>query len=519
MASEADVRKALAWETGQKAPPDKNVWEWFWEAIQGDFNDDRSTGQIAFDAGISMIPVIDQICDVRDIIANCKHIAQSKEGEDNTWKWIALVLTLIGLFPSLGSLVKGVLKIFFTFIRRYGLDHVIKATDHGLSWVVTFLRKPEVQRELRRLKVDEVFGWLAKEIKIVSGKINASALLAAFDKAIGAMKKLLNKVTWLPGGIGKRAQAAIDQVQHIRKVADAHIAKAVKPVQDILDRIVRRLETESLVQRSGILNAHNIHFRGTLPEAQAVALMRKADPLPPWLSKGRPGKWSQLDPGKPAVKSMVDAATKKNWPSLTESNIKSFHKLAPDTIKGPAKLYRVGSPSSGAMGDCWVSEEIFHKIQNSPDPKAVWRKYLGVWPDWNANGQFVTYELKKGEELKVWRGETSSQVKNGMDRHLEGGWEQIIFKPTATNGAKWDSMTVFQRTGNSGELKPVTMSFADYRNLPPSKQHAYVAVREQINDPRIKGPFDTKWGMTDFDVELQKAKIGLPNLPGQVTKN
>jgi hypothetical protein len=518
MASEAEVRKALAWETEQKPPPDKNVWEWLWEAVQGDFNDDRSTGQIAFDAGISMLPLVDQICDVRDIIANCKSISQSEEKDDNSWKWVAVALTLIGLFPALGSLVKGVLKIFFAFVRRVGLNHVLKAIDDAMTWVVTFLRKREVQKELRRLKVDEVFSWLAKEIKTLSGKINSAALLAAFDRVIKTMKGLLEKVTWLPGGVGKKAQAAIDQVQSVRKLADKHLADALKPVQDILDYIVRRLEMESLVQRSGILDAKNIHFRGTLPEAQAVSLMRKADPLPAWMSKGRPGKWAPLDPNKASTKAMVEAAVKRDWPPLTGGNIESFHKLSTDVIKGPAKLYRVGSPSSGAMGDCWVSEEVFQKIMKSPDPKTAWRKYLAVWPDWNANGQFVTYELKKGEELKVWRGETSSQVKKEIDGNLEGGWEQIIFKPTKTNGAKYDSMKVYQRTGNSGELKPVAMSFAEYRNLPPSKKHAYEVVREEINDPRIKGPFDTNWGSTDFDVQLQKAKIGLPALPGQVTK-
>jgi hypothetical protein len=521
MASEAEVRRALAWETDHNASPEKNVWEWLWEAIQGDFNDNRSTGQIAFDAGISMIPVVDQICDVRDIIANCKGIAQSEEKDDNSWKWVALVLTLIGLFPSLGSLVKGVLKIFFAFVRRVGLNHVLKATDNAMTWVVTFLRKREVQQELRRLKVDEVFSWLAKEIKAVGGKVNTAALLAAFDRAIKTMKGLLEKVTWLPGGIGKKAQAAIDQVQSIRKLADKHIGDAIKPVQDILDRIIRRLEMESLVQRSGILNVSNVHFRGTLPEAQAVALMRRAEPLPAWMSKGRSGKWAQLDPSKTPIKTMVEAAVKRDWPPLTVDNIKSFHKLSADVIKGPAKLYRVGSPSSGAMGDCWVSEEVFQKIMKSPDPKTAWRKYLAVWPDWNANGQFVTYELKKGEELKVWRGEASSQVKGDspdLNFNLEGGWEQIIFKPTKTNGAQYDTMKMYQRTGNSAELKPMPITFAEYRNLPPSKKHAYEVIRDEIKDPRIHGPFDTKWGSTDFDVQLQKAKIGLPALPGQVTK-
>jgi len=517
--NETEVRAALAWTTDTplaKQSPDKSTWEWLWEAIQGDFNDSRSTGQIAFDAAIAFIPVVDQICDVRDIIANSKSITQSNEKEDNTWKWVALVLTLIGLFPSLGSLVKGVLKIFFVFVRRYGGDKVIKAVDAGMTWVVTFLRNREVQQYLRLHKVDEVFKWLADAIKVVRGKVNTSALLSAFDTAISTLKSLLEKVTWLPS-VGKKAQAAIAQVTKVRALADKHLGAALKPVQDVLDAIIRRLELEHLVQRSGVLNASNVHFRGTLPEAQAVRLMRTADPLPPWLSKGRPGKWAPLNPNDANVLAMRKAAETKGWCKLTDGNVQSFHKLRPDELIGPVKLYRVGSPSSGAMGDCWISEEVFHEITKSADPKTAWRKYLAVWPDWNANGQFFVYELKKDERLKVWRGEASSQMKKDMDRNLEGGWEQVIFKPTKDNAAKFDSMRVYQRAGNSSELKPTSMSFDEYRQLPPSKQHAHVAVREKINDPRINGPCETGWSTTDFDPQLKDAKIGLPALPGQVT--
>ena len=525
MASEAQVSKALAWETGQKPPPNKSVWEWLWEAIQGDFNDNRSTGQVAFDAGISMIPVIDQICDVRDIIANCKSIAQSNEKEDNTWKYIAVALTLIGLFPSLGSLVKGVLKIFFAFIRRYGLNHAMKAVDDGLTWVVTFLRKPEVQKELRRLKVDEVFGWLAKEIKAIRGKVNTAELLAAFDRGIKVMKGLLDKVTWLPGGIGKRAQDAINMVEKVRKTFDQHIGTAIKPVQDLLDKITRRLDTESLVQRSGILNAHNIHFRGTLPEVQAVALMRKPPP-PKWLSKtgDKFFKEQKIADGQKAI-----AAAKKvhpDWDCLNEKNIRSFHSMRAIEIKGPAKLYRVVSPSNGAMGDCWIPEDVWKKVMDSPDPKAAWRQYLAVWPNWNPNGQFVVMDIPLGETLKVWRGPASSQKMDSLkDLHLEGGWDQIIFKPSKDNKVLGDTTRYYKLGGGNGTRleKPINQAEVDalMKKMNSAEKtefwRTHTGIREKINDPRIKGPLDTGWGYTDFDPQLTGQKIGLPAFPGQTT--
>ena len=422
MATESEVRAALEWETDSRQPAEKNTWEWLWEAVQGDFNDKRSTGQIAFDAAISMIPVVDQICDVRDIYANCRNIAQSEEKDDNTWKWVALALTLIGLFPSLGSLVKGVLKILFTFVRRMGLDHVIKAVDKGMTWVITYLRKREVQKYLRELHWDEVFKELAKAAREVQAKVNAKALLAAFDRGIGIMKDLLGKVTWLPK-IGERAKQAIATVEKIRKQADAPIAKAVEPLQKILDAIIHRLDKEHLLQRSGILDASSVHFRGTLPEASAVSLMRRRKPK--WLKKGK-GDFPPLEQAR--KQGTIDTAVKDGYPDL--KHVDTFNTLEKHIVRGPAKLYRIASPSSAAASHSWISQEVYDQIQRLPleERKAFWRANLAVWPDWNSNGQFFVYEVKHGEELKVWRGKASSQTKDAKnldDFCLNGGTEQI----------------------------------------------------------------------------------------------
>lgn len=419
---QAELREGLSWvtDTPSTQAADKPVYEWLWEAIQGDFNDDRSAGQIAFDTGISMIPIVDQICDVRDIIANCKKIDHDK---NDNWAWVALVLTLIGLFPSLGSLVKGVLKIFFLFVRRMGADHMVKAVEAAMTWVITLLRKRETQAHLKKLKVDQVFKWLADEIKIVRRNLTTPALLTAFDKAIGIMNSLLNKVSNVPF-VGAKAKTTIEKIKAIRIAENSKIEEAVAPVQKALDAIIKRLELEHLVQRNGILNTGNIHFRGGLPETRAVTLMKNADPLPGWLSKGEKLEWAQANPKK--FKDEIEKRVKEGYPTLNKVNVQSFHHLAALEIKGPAKLYRVTSPSNGAMGDCWMPEDLFQKIMASPDPKAAWRKHFAVWPDWNPNGQFVVYEIPRGESIKAWRGPASSQIKDpkiGLDAHLEGGWD------------------------------------------------------------------------------------------------
>lgn len=524
--TDTDLREGLAWVTDDPATAqnaNKNAFEWLWEALQGDFNDERSTGQIAFDAAVSMIPLVDQICDIRDLIADCKSIRQASEDEDNVWKYVALALTLIGLFPSLGSLVKGVLKIFFVFIRRYGLDHVVKGTDAAMTWVITFLRKRDVQKYLAAQHVDEVFGWLANQVRALCGKVNLGALLRAFDTGIGVMKGLLGKVTWLPGTIGERAQATIKLVEDVRRDANAGLGKALEPIQRILDAIARRLELERLASRSGIVDLHNIHFRGGLPEARAVTLMRKTDPPPEWLT--RPVRMSHPPIKAANISSKFQGdmllARKSGWPD--HGKLDRFANIRTDEIKGPARLYRILSPSNMASGDCWISEEVFKKLQAAPDPKAAWRKYLAVWPEWNVNGQFVTYDVKAGETLKVWRGTTSTQVKDAtvkLDASLDGGWEQVIFDP-GTKVTKYDvadTMRYYKRGGGSGTRLQRPISRPEYERLSSVEKENYIAVRERINNPNISGPFETGWGYSGFSEQALDGKTGLPALPGQITQ-
>jgi hypothetical protein len=507
------LRDALAWATGEEenAEPSHNPFVWFWEAIEGDFNENRSTAQILVDAGISMIPLVDQLCDLRDLIANCRKLARD---HTDVWNWVALVLTLIGLFPSLGSLVKGVLKIFFGFVRRSGADKIPEAVDAAMSWIISFLRRRKVQEYLKAHKVDEVLKWLATEIKAVRAKINVGELTSTFDKTIKVVEAMANKVALVPV-LGGKAKQALMEVKKIRLQADKYFAQALKPVQDVIDTAILRLERQALEKQKGIVDVRNIHYRGALPEATAISLMRNKRTRPSWLSDGTALRWSQADAD--ALAPAVAAKVKDGWPPLQPHNIESFHTLTHAEIKGPARLIRVLSPNSRAMSDCWISEKVFNDIQNSPDPRAAWRKFLAVWPDWNVNGQFVIYDVKPGESLKVWRGPASGQTKAGLpDSHLEGGWEQIVFNVARTDPRN-DVMRYYKQMGGQKNILQGAMTQADYNKLSKEQQKAYVGIRESITHPNISGPFDTGWGYTDFEGAGFAGRIGLPTLLGQTT--
>jgi len=508
------LRSAVAWSTGApeaETENDKPLWEWFWEAIQGDFNENRSTGQIVADAAISMIPLVDQVCDVRDLIANCKKLRQEP---DDTWAWVALALTLIGLFPVLGSLVKGVLKVFFSYIRRGASKGFSLAVDASMTCVIALLRRETCQQYLRRLKVDDVFAWLAKEIKQVKAKTTPGALLRAFDKGVKTTRGLVAKVEHIPR-VGAKAKAALDTIVWVRAKADEGLKKACGPIEEILDAIVMRLGKESLRLRHGILDTKNVHYRGPIPESAAVTLMRTTDPKPSWLSSAA----TLTNPPLKASEEIdfVEKKIKEGWPTLSNKNIESFHKLKNIEIKGPARLFRIVSPNSRAMSDCWVSEKIFNDIQNSPDPRTAWRKFLAVWPDWNGNGQFVIYDIKPGERLKAWQGPAAGQTRDDLpEGHLEGGWEQIAFNISRTDSRN-DVTRHYKIEGANKDSLGSPIDRSEYDSLPNSQKSEYLEIREAIRHPNISGPFETGWGYTDFSGDGFGHRIGLPTLPGQLT--
>ncbi|MCM0150328.1 hypothetical protein [Photobacterium galatheae] len=104
--------------------------EWIWGVLQGDFNEDPTNAQIVVGTILSMLPIIDQIMDVRDVIANLMVLAdEGKSEEVKQFAWIALAITLVGLIPGLGSALKGTFKL------------IMKNADVALDAILAILRK------------------------------------------------------------------------------------------------------------------------------------------------------------------------------------------------------------------------------------------------------------------------------------------------------------------------------------------------------------------------------------------
>jgi hypothetical protein len=390
--------------------------EWIWEVLQGDFNDHASTAQVVTGTVISMIPFVDQICDVRDLVANCKSI---KQDPDNSWRWVALVLTLIGLFPGLGSLFKGCFKVAFASMRKAGAasgvtPRIALQLDEAVAQLNRFLDRPEVVKALKALKWDNPYKILAANLRTLAAKLNTGALISAFNEAKNAAESLLNLVKkWGGSALAAKADQLIETIAAVHRKADRKLAEAVKPVQDYLIQLARRLDIDADMAHRAYLNTANPHAFKKLKEAEEAAAFGKAKPG--WVDTTGNKVHPSLDEAPPA---------RPGWPSTGAYD--TFHTMNPKTIPPGTTLYRIVDPTSKDNRICWMTETEFKKLKSKDD----WRRRFAVWANWNSNGEFVTYTVPPGPGLKVWEGVTASQRMKNTKYVLEGGAIQLVVDPS-----------------------------------------------------------------------------------------
>ena len=403
--------------------------EWIWGVLEGDFNDDASTAQVVTGTVISMIPFVDQICDVRDVVASCKKIHKEP---DHTWHWVALCLTLIGLFPTLGSLFKGCGKVMFAKIRKVGhttgaIPEIAKHIEQAIVQLNKFLARPEVVKTLTALKIDNPYKYLSKKIRELSGKVNTTKLLKAFDEAKDATESMLNIVKkWGSQGLVKKATDLLVMISEVRAKANQMLAKALKPLQDILDKLARRLDIEADMAHRAHLNAINPHaFTRPSLEVEKEAF-EKAKPN--WVDKTNKIKYPKVEEAPVAEAGWTSTVpnTKRGRHPLDNAH-ETFHgDIEAKIIPPGTTLYRVIDPKSGDNSICWMSKVEFDKLKSKDD----WRRKFAVWASWNSNGEYITYVVPQGKGLHVWEGMTASQTMKDTNYVLEGGARQIVVNPS-----------------------------------------------------------------------------------------
>ncbi|MGH8086010.1 MAG: hypothetical protein ACREPV_12160 [Lysobacter sp.] len=438
-----ELENALAWFTSAPAEWIDSAGEslsaaaeWIWEVLQGDFNEEQSNAQLVTGMVISMIPGVDQLCDVRDVVANCRKI---NEDTSNTWAWIGLTITLIGLIPVLGSLAKGCFKVLVASSRKATIrvarntvdtdlwKHTSYWVDVGIVKLNKHLDTPAVRATLRLMKLDNPYKWLAGKVREVAGALNVSHLTRAFDEIVSVLRDLVDLIQrWGSAAMGSQAGQLLQMVLRIRRVANTQLAKVLRPVTDWLNRVARRLEIEADQAYRARVNSINPHnFKRPTAEAELEAFRKDK---PDWVDEGAELEYSASravprQPGHPDIGSNAARPLKDAY--------KTFHGTINAVTYPPGTvLYRIVDPGSNDNSICWMTKAELDKLKS----KAEWRRRFAVKAEWNSNGEYVTYTVPPGEGLRAWEGAVASQAyKNPVTKRtefvLEGGARQIVIDP------------------------------------------------------------------------------------------
>ncbi|MBK1713690.1 hypothetical protein [Rubrivivax gelatinosus] len=448
------LENALAWFASAPARwlgEAEGVAEWVWVVLQGDFADDPTTAQTITGGLISMIPLVDQLSDLRDLVANVRAL---REDENDPWRWVALALTLLGLFPTLGSPVKAGLKVVVAEARRevYRVGKVAykgrnrlegsklwketaASVERGIGRLDALLASAPMRKALAGLRIDEPYRYLSQEIRALASSLDTKSLRAAYDRALDALEWVLSRVQrWGASASSGAAGELLASLVRIRGRLNDGLALALEPLRHWLDCLARRLEVQGDMQYRAMVNARNDHLvvPTKMPVNRVVASVRRSpgsviraiDPPHPSL-----GVEPQVPPGHFDIGSLAKDPMTGVYATFSK-------RVVPDVLRPGTRLVRVVDPQSVDNGVYWMLESDFKALKS----KESWRSRFAVWHHWNGNGEYVVYEVPPGPGLRVWRGPAASQQLldsnggpvvgwDGKSLWLGGGAEQIAVYP------------------------------------------------------------------------------------------
>ncbi|WP_189192301.1 DUF2380 domain-containing protein [Streptomyces albiflavescens] len=188
--------------------------------LKGEFNEDPTIGEITVDTVVSLIPVLDQLSDARDLTAHMYFMIGERQ-YDRPMRWVGLAFSLIGVIPEVGSAIKQ------------GSKYLIHGAGAAAAKLNELIRLMKV--------VDPVLDGLKGIRGLLSrnwGRWTATALI----KLQGWLAVAASVIRSAPQWLIKRRNEFLDAVAEIGKMAPVALREAFsrikQKIDDTLDELI-----------------------------------------------------------------------------------------------------------------------------------------------------------------------------------------------------------------------------------------------------------------------------------------
>lgn len=249
------------------------IVEFFKDLILGDFEEDQGKAAMIVGGAISLIPVVDQIMDVRDVSGMIYRVGRKGVSRATRDDWVDMALAAFGCIPEVGSLFKTIIKP----LRKYRKEAGAMAAG-GNVMIEAMLGKSKGAA----IKFLKTFQW-AQNTQLAIG-----TAMSALDNCVELLSYLSVSHWWLPSDLQHLARDMKPRVEAVRGPLRASIAQGAKALQDLIQDLlgedaVWAAKKIAMVASTGANPAarHNHKPGATHPHSAGTQVKPPKAPKPP----------------------------------------------------------------------------------------------------------------------------------------------------------------------------------------------------------------------------------------------
>lgn len=194
------------------------VGDFFLDLIMGDFSADQGKAAMVVGGAISLIPVVDQVMDVRDVSGMVFRISKVGPAKATKEDWMDAALAAFGCIPEVGSLFKTIVKPLRKLRKEAG------PLAGGNVMIEAMLAKSKGAA----IKFMKTFDWAQNtQLAIVSA-------IAALDSCVAMLDELSQEHWWLSSELQYTARDMKPQVEALRGPLKSGITQGSAALQEMI---------------------------------------------------------------------------------------------------------------------------------------------------------------------------------------------------------------------------------------------------------------------------------------------